>query len=179
MSIIVKQNGQMENKIPANLQLYTMKGIVSRNPGTVVRIALPVFLAIIVILAAITWLVRYPEVVKATTVITGKSGGNLYDIQLGMPQADMHKFKAGQHVRLQFADYPNHKMGYVPGVIDHVVDSSSGYDLKLRVLLPGGLMTNRHHAIQYRPGMRAESIIFIRDLRLLQRMLSSSSRIFH
>lgn len=174
MSIVVKQDGQMENNISANGPLYTIRGLVSRNPGVIIRLALPVFLLMITAMATIAWFVKYPEVIKAATIVTGRSDAGMYEVEVGFASGNLHKIKPGQQLRLQFVDYPHYKLGYVPAIVHQIVDSASG---KLQLRLPQGLFTNRSHPITYRPGLQAQAIIFVKDLRLLERMLKNALRV--
>lgn len=169
----------MENAPPASSNPHTVEGIVSGNPGPVIHLALPVFFAILFILLMITWFVRYPEIIKATTVLVNQQDSGLIDIKLGLSRPEMKKISPGQKIRLQIASQLQQKMDYVPAIIQQVLDSSTGYEITLRIQLPNGMVTNRGQAITYQPGLQAETIIFVNDLRLLQRILKQNPYLFN
>jgi multidrug resistance efflux pump len=89
--------------------------------------------------------------------------------EIYLPQSNLGKIDSGMQVQLRFDAYPYQEVGFVKGRLNFIskVLSDSGY-LAI-VELDAGLETNQHIAIQYKNGLKADALIFTKNLRLLQR----------
>jgi multidrug resistance efflux pump len=100
-------------------------------------------------------------------------GNSLYYAQVTLPQDNFGKIATGQKVQLRFNAYPYQEFGIVEGRVIYIsrVPSDSGF--LANIALSNGLMTNLHHSIQYRSGLRAQALIITRETRLLKRAYQS------
>jgi hypothetical protein len=102
--------------------------------------------------------------------------GNNYYLQTFIPQNNFGKVSKGQKVLLKFPAYSWQEYGSVTGVIDYIspIPSDSGYLAKIN--LPKGLTTNHNKKILYREGLSAQAEIITKDIRLLQRLYYSITK---
>ena len=114
------------------------------------------------------------EYVKA-----GKSFGfvapnnSQYYVEVTIPQYNFGKTDTNQTVQLRFDAYPYQEFGYVIGKIKYISDipTDSGYIAHIH--LPEGLVTNLKKKIQYREGLKAESLIITKERKLTQRFFDN------
>lgn len=97
-----------------------------------------------------------------------------YYAVLNIPQNNFRKIKQGQRVLLKFPLYPYEEFGSVEGRLDFIshVPTDSGYVAK--VLLPKGLNTNCNKNLKFKNGLKVTGEIITKDVRLIERFLTSS-----
>ena len=103
-----------------------------------------------------------------------------YYAEVTIPQLNFGKTGINQTVQLRFDAYPYQEFGFVKGQIKYISDipTDSGYIAHIH--LTDGLVTNLKKEIQYREGLKAESLIITKERKLTQRffdnLLSSLKR---
>jgi hypothetical protein len=151
--------------------------IISISPGLVSIIAFPVFLIIVVLIGSASCFIHYPEIVKARAVITGlNTQKTYYEVEIDAPQNNALEIGPGQQVQLQVDEYPHHKFGYVKGILDHVDHRKGINNFTAWLYLPEGLVTTRKTVIRNNGQVKADILIIINNMRLLQRVFYSSSK---
>lgn len=151
--------------------------IISISPGLVSTITFPVFLLIVGLVGGTSYFIHYPEIVKARAVITGLDTTKaFYEVGIDAPQNNALEIGPGQQVQLQFDDYPHNKFGYVKGVLEHVNVRKGTNNFTARLYLPEGPVTTHHTIIKSKGQLKADMVIVINNMRLLQRVFYSSSK---
>ncbi|QGW29473.1 HlyD family efflux transporter periplasmic adaptor subunit [Phnomibacter ginsenosidimutans] len=94
-----------------------------------------------------------------------------YYVAVTLSQYNFGKLKIGQQARLRFTAYPYEEFGTVAAQLTGIktLPTDSGYMGKL--MLPNGLVTDKHIALSYRHGLQAQVDIVTDNRRLLQRLL--------
>ncbi len=92
-----------------------------------------------------------------------------YYAEVYIPQFNLGKVRAGQHVLLKFPSYPYQEYGSLTGKINFIstIPTDSGYLAKVGLI--NGLITNYKKPIQYRDGLLAQGEIITQNMRLLER----------
>lgn len=100
-------------------------------------------------------------------------------VQAILPQHNFGKIDTGLKVQLRFDAYPYQEAGFVTGTISYVsaVSSDSGYLATIR--LDKGLETNNHLVIPYKGGLKAQAVVLIRNMRLLERFYNNTIKSFN
>lgn len=86
-----------------------------------------------------------------------------------VPQSNFGKVTTGQKVILRFEAYPWQEFGTLTGTIDYIspIPVDSGYYLA-KIQLPEKLVTNHHKEIPFVEGLKAQSEIVTKDMRLAE-----------
>lgn len=156
-------------------------GGVAIGAGWLAKAAFPLLLGIIALWMVVTSWIHYPEIVKARAVIT-RSGnaGDGWLVDIDAPQNNWFRIDSGQSVQLQFDDYPYTRVGYARGALGRVLHSEGHRNVTARLYLPAGLTTSRDSSIPFRPEMKADILITIKDMMLFQRIFyNSAKKTFH
>jgi len=83
------------------------------------------------------------------------------------------KIQPGQYVNLEIVGYPKEEFGLVKGEVNFKSGIIEDKRLYLNVKLPNGLETSFGKQIPFKPNMKAEAEILLKDLTLLHRLLQS------
>jgi Cation efflux system protein CusB domain 1 len=160
---ITKQNGQQ-------LLSREVQEIISNQPNWIIRNGLLMLLFIILIIIAVAWFIKYPEIITTNARLIAADSGEMI-----IPQRNLGKVKTGQQVLLKFTAYPFQEFGFVRGTIASISQTTTDSVCVARVLLPNGLVTNYQKQLQYHNGLIARCEIILSDMRLLQRVVDNVS----
>lgn len=165
----VKENGVMKTPFKLITHEPPAQYIVSKKPGFIVRWALLVFLLILAIVIVAAAKLHYPEIVLVKAVVTpGTVTDKRLQLNLDATESERQRIREGQTVQLQLSQYPQQEFGFVQGIVEQVMESNTGYIIKLD--LPRGQTTNKNKPVQITNGSKADALIIIRDMSLLGRL---------
>lgn len=165
----VKENGVARGPFTLLTQEPAAQYIVSKKPGFIVRWALLVFVLILAIIIVAASGIRYPEIVLVKAEVSGATvTERRLQLTLDATENEQQRIKEGQPVQLQLTKYPKTEFGFVPGVIEQVMENGV-----VKIDLPHGHITNKDQPVQITSGSKAEVIIIIREMSLLGRLFHS------
>lgn len=101
---------------------------------------------------------------------------NHFLAEVNLPQTNFGKIDTGFQVQLRLDAYPYEELGFVEGTLAYVSNVASDSGFLATIRLNNGLLTNNHHSIPYRAGLKAQALIITRNTRLLQRLAYSFTR---
>lgn len=144
---------------------------IAHRPSFIARWAFVLFAVVLFVIITVAWFIRYPEVMrmKAAVYEEPQTAGAYY-AEVKFSGRLSAQLEPGQAVQLRFEAYNYEAFGAVPGVLQAVSPRDARGDVTARIQLTQGLNTTRRRAIAYRPGMKAEALVFSRDIRLLERV---------
>lgn len=146
------------------LHSQQVQDIISERPGFWGTWALPLFLALLLLLLAGTWFLWYPETLTARAVLTSEDRAKVY-----FPQENFGRLATGQIVQLHLIAYPYEEFGVVMGRLEYISDAAADSGFWGIIALPHGLTTTAHQKIPFRNGLQATAVIIIKQMRLAQR----------
>lgn len=136
----------------------------------------PLFAGIIALVIAALWYIHHPEIVTAKAVFTKPDlAARIFMTEIDIPQNNTYTIDSGQLVQLHFYDYPVSRYGVVEGRLLKV-SAINKNTIVAGVQLPRGLVTTRQKHIRYKESLKADMLIFTKDMRLLQRIFYKSAR---
>lgn len=90
-----------------------------------------------------------------------------------LSQINFGKIKLGMQVQLRFDAYPYEEWGYIDGTLSYVSNVPLDSGFLAIITLNNGLVTNNNKKLIYKNGLRANSLIITKDMRLLERFYYS------
>jgi len=139
--------------------------------------AFPILMGIICVLAALVYMIHYPQTVNVRVVFTEiNRSGNTIISEIDVPQSNLHDIAVGQSIQLRVADYPYIKFGILMGEIKNIYGATNDNNIKAELFFPDGLKTNRQFTIGFRQYLKADALIITRDMNLLQRIFMRPAR---
>jgi hypothetical protein len=105
MDNISKMNGTYQQPAATEGRRQPMRGVISHRPSPIARWAFVIFAAILGIIVAVSWFIRYPEVVKVKAVIVQSATTGLVYAQVSLPGKYQRSLTSGQMVQLRLDDY--------------------------------------------------------------------------
>lgn len=167
----VKENGALKAPFILLTHEPPAQYIVSKKPGFIVRWALMVFLFMLAIIVVAASMIRYPEIVLVKAVV---ANGAVTDrrllLNLDATESQQQRIREGQAVQLQLNAYPQKEFGFVQGMVEQVMENSSGTGYTIKLELPRGHATNKNKPVQITNGSKADALIIIGDMSLLGRL---------
>ncbi len=147
------------------------------KPGLVSTLAFPVLIGITGVIILILCSIHYPRTVNARVLLTDTSQkATMITVELDASDNNLYDIDEGQQVNLRLPDYPYARYGILEGRIDYIFGVTPNNSLKARIFLPFGLRTNKGQEIRYRHDLKADGLVIIRDMRLMQRIMSGPVR---
>ncbi len=160
-----------------NVKRNSHNEIISFKPGAVSKFIFPVYAGVIILALSIVWFVRHPEIVIANGVITGSNAaGNVVWAEVDLKESNIKKIVPGESVQLRFDEYPYARFGMVQGSLQKVTLMQNNKRISVQVILPNGLTTSKKKIIPFIKGEKLDLLIIVKDRRLLQHILSRSSK---
>lgn len=148
--------------------------IIPTRPGAISGWIFPIYTGVLCICMLPLWFIHHPDIIKTRAVLLNREQQTLL-VELDVTQGDAGKIDSGQVVQLLIYDFPAPGFGAVEGYLTHVSKEGHNNSLMAQVLLPEGMITSKHKNIAYRNGMKADILIYIKDMRLLQRIFYRSA----
>ncbi|MHA4812478.1 hypothetical protein ACX0G9_30575 [Flavitalea flava] len=170
-----RNNGQAGTAALNPLQ-ENPRDILSINPAFMERMALPFFTLILVVIITVGSSIHYPEVLKARAVFVDVNGVGGYSVKIELPQGNFARINTGQIVQFNFDEFSYENYGSVKGILQYVYNVESPGNITAKVYFPQGLKTSKGHVIPYSNGLKADVLIVIKDMRLLQHLFYNRSR---
>jgi hypothetical protein len=161
------------------LRSTAVRQIISRPPGFIERRALVLLLLILALLVSAAWLIKYPDAVQVSAMITPDGNGYHAKAMLTSGRTsgiEAGQLEAGQQVQLYFEDYPPAEYGIIEGHLQIITPPGSDSSGTAIITMPGGLVTDRGKLIPYSSGLKAQAWIRTKETRLLQRLYNAMSK---
>jgi hypothetical protein len=171
----------VENRLLSRFLPGTRKNpvneIIPTRPGAISGWIFPIYTGILCLCILPLWFIHHPDIIKTRAVLLNMNRQQqTIIIELDITQADVGKIDSGQLVQLLIYDFPVSGFGVVDGYLTHVSKENNNNSLVAEVLLPEGLITSKHKKIAYRNGMKGDILIYIKDMRLLERIFYRSAQ---
>jgi len=90
--------------------------------------------------------------------------------QVFLPQKNLGNLDTGMVVQLRFDAYPFAEVGFVKGKLSYISRTVSESGCLATIELVNGLQTNLNKEIKFKNGLKAEALIIIKSMRLLERL---------
>jgi hypothetical protein len=171
----MNQNGKLQTP-DNNSDQEDFRGVASLNQDTISKMALLVFFFIIGVITTMAVVIEYPEIIRGRAEAAGiDEEKNLYCIELDITKSGQAELDSGQIVKLQFDEYPYTQVGFVTGVLKILDHGGRNNGLRAFLYLPGGLTTNLGRPIRFKPGLKADIQVLVRNMKLIQHILFESA----
>lgn len=145
--------------------------------GWISVIAFPWFTGILCLIAAITGLIHYPQTTNAKVqFIAINRIQNTITAEIDLPENFLFRIDTGQRIQLRLPDYPFDRFGTLAGRVNYIYGLTPNNSLKARIFLPMGLKTSRQFEIEFRHGQKADALVIIKDMNLIQRIFNGPAR---
>jgi len=147
----------------------SLHSIISRRPGFIVRVSLPVVLLILFLIAGSAWMAHYPQTIASSAIIyfPSEPGASPY-ADVSIQKEHFNTLRSMQSVRFSFRTGPYAGKGLLKGDFKFILSQDPGDDLKIRIDLPPLLAGEVKTADQNTP---VDILIIVKNMRLLQRVL--------
>lgn len=143
------------------------------------RIIFPVLAGVICLILVVMNIIHYPQTVNAHVIFTGiNPAGNVLSVEIDVPEGNIYQLDEAQPIQLWIADYPYARFGTLTGSLKYISGITIDNNIKAQIYLPQGLRTSGRYPIDFRRGLKADALIVIRDMRLIQRIFSSPARAY-
>ncbi len=176
-----EDDGMLKAATASSLRSEKVNELILKSPGIINRFALPVFFLVFTVLFAVSWGIKYPEVIKAEAILFKKtdslypagvlSAAGNYCAKMVLPQSKISNIKLQQPVQLFFTAYPSPEPTFVQGQISYVASTTTDTGVIVYVSLSGALVTNAGKEIVYKRGLLAEAKVLISEHRLLEQLI--------
>jgi hypothetical protein len=151
---------------------------VLQKPRWVSALAFPWFGAIIVLIVLITCIIQYPQTANARVQFaTLDQAGKTATIEIDVAENSLYSIDTGQLVQLRLADYAYTRFGILEGRIRYIYGVTPNNNLKARIFLTKGFETNRHYHLEFKQGLKADGLIIIKNMNLIQRIFAGPVRL--
>jgi hypothetical protein len=143
--------------------------IMGRMPSWVTRWASAGLLGGFLVLGCAARLVRFPDQVPASVVIT-RAPAQAPRIKLQVAVEQAAAIRPGQAVLIDLQAYPARLYGYLPATVSQVLPFTTASTVEVRVALPASWRTTTGQTIAYQPVLKGAGTITISESTLLQRI---------
>jgi hypothetical protein len=165
-----------EDNNRASIRSTAVNEIIAHKPGFLIRWGNLIFLAILLLILAASFLIHYPDIVPAAGRLMQNNSTYYAEVMVAADKSP--GVKTGQKVLLKLAAYPFREYGIVEGRIDAVFTNAADSSCLVRVALINGLNTNYKKKLPYRDGLMTDADIVTADKRLSERMIQKLKESF-
>jgi|GEM_PF-6771753 len=146
--------------------------------GWLAKMAFPLLTVIICTFGALVCLLHYPRTLNARAEFKDFSGaGESATVEIDVAEADLYSIDAGQAIQFRFSDYPYARFGKLEGKVQYIYGVMPNNNLKVHVVFPHGLRTDRQYKIAASRGLKADAFIILADMRIVQRIFAGPARL--
>jgi hypothetical protein len=145
--------------------------ILTAKPHFLVRRSVFLCAGVLVILLAITYLIRYPRIVVTTgRICTLKKGDSVLVGRGYIPVSYLRQVRPGMEVMVKLDAYPFQEYGLLRGRLISVSQALSDSGYLVVCVLPGAVAEMSKKKIGYQEGMGGRMEIVVEDKRLIQKL---------
>jgi hypothetical protein len=151
---------------------------VLQKPHWVSALAFPWFAAIIALIVAITCIIQYPQTANARVQFTSlDQAGKTATVEIDVTENSLYNIDTGQVVQLRLADYAFARFGILEGRVKYIYGVTPNNNLKARIFFTNGFVTTRHYRPEFKEGLKADGLIIIKKMNLIQRIFAGPVRL--
>ena len=158
---ILKRNDS-NNTLNVNRHSDEIRDIVTTMPSLLIRKGMILFLCIFIMIIGIAGLVRFPDVLNASLLVTGSSVG-----EMTFPQSELQKLHIGQRVSLNAHNFAFKNSKSVEGEIVSIIVEPDKGDSVIKVIAK---IRQPATGINLTKGMLADAQILTSDISVLKRI---------
>ncbi len=149
-----------------------MSKIIPINYGLMSSALFPVLAGTLILVILSTWVIHYPDLIKARAVVTRvDSSGKGFWVEGDIPQGEANRIKPGLNVQLKFDADASGKYDITDADLDEVVNYNDKNNIiSAHVSLAGDPARTTLDTTSFRTGVKANLLITVKDMRLLQRL---------
>jgi hypothetical protein len=165
-----------EDNNRASIRSTAVNEIIAHKPGFLIRWGNLIFLAVLLLILAASFLIHYPDMVPAAGRIL-RDNTAMY-AEVIVPHDKTGSIKKEQKVLLKLAAYPFREYGIIEGRIDSIYTNVADGSCMVKVTLTNGLTTNYKKKLPYRDGLMTDADIVTADMRLSERLIQKLKKSF-
>ncbi|MDP3129306.1 MAG: HlyD family efflux transporter periplasmic adaptor subunit [Sediminibacterium sp.] len=99
-------------------------------------------------------------------------------VEVNLPQYNFGKIDTGQNVQIRLDAYPYQEYGYLSGQINYISKIATDSGFVVHIKTSSDLKTNLNKTIQFRSGLKSEVLIITKEMRLIDRFISTIALLF-
>lgn len=143
--------------------------IIEYMPNALMRWGVFVIVAVLFMLLAGSYFIRYPETLKGQVVIPIAEEGRTVNASMYVGASNVGEIRTGAKVMIFTDEYPEDQYGFLRGRVKYLcgIPDENGL-FKIEVSLPDGLITSYGHRLSSHIQLSGTGEIIIRERRLLE-----------